>query len=69
MPRIARVLAVTGSADSNTFPELARDYVATLVRRGVTARFIPVRRGDHNDVVRAGEVRVAVGELLAIPLD
>jgi len=41
------VIAITGSADANTTPDLARDYVAKLANRGVPARFVSVAGAGH----------------------
>lgn len=65
VPRTARVVAVTGESDGNTFPDLARDYVTVLRRRGVVARFVAVSGAGHDDVMRSGEVRAAIQELVA----
>lgn len=45
--RGTRVVAVTGSGDTNTAPALARDYVAALAARGVPARFEEVPGAGH----------------------
>jgi pimeloyl-ACP methyl ester carboxylesterase len=58
------VVAITGSADDNTFPALADDYVAGLARRGVAARFIAVAGAGHGFSEVAAATKTAV-EMLA----
>lgn len=53
VPRSARVVAYTGSADDNTGPALARGYVERLGARGVDAHFFEVPGATHNSVVDA----------------
>jgi len=67
VPPSARVVAITGAADDNTHPSLARDYVATLTSRGVSARFVSVQGAGHNDVVRKPEVYAAIREVIRAP--
>jgi pimeloyl-ACP methyl ester carboxylesterase len=47
VPATTEVVAITGAADLNTTADLARDYVAALVRRGVPARFVSVEGAGH----------------------
>ena len=47
VPRTTGVVAITGSDDGNTFPALAKDYVARLAARGVPARFVAVESAGH----------------------
>jgi pimeloyl-ACP methyl ester carboxylesterase len=63
VPPRARVIAITGAEDSNTKPELARDYVALLTKRGVDARLVVVPDAEHNAVWGSPQVRDAVAEL------
>ena len=42
-----RVIAITGSKDNNTYPVLAKAYVAALQKRGVSASFISVNGAGH----------------------
>jgi dienelactone hydrolase len=42
-----RVIAITGAADDNTKPHLARGYIARLAARGVPARFEAVDGAGH----------------------
>ena len=48
VPKSAKVIAVTGERDDNTDAELARDYVATLKKRGVAARFVAIPGAGHH---------------------
>jgi dienelactone hydrolase len=47
MQNSTRVIAITGTADTNTFPALAEDYVARLTGRGIDARFLAVEGAGH----------------------
>lgn len=47
VPPSTRVIAITGTADANTFPALAQDYVAGLTARGIAAAFVPVAGQGH----------------------
>lgn len=60
----AHVIALTGTADDNTSPELARSYVSALQAVGVDAVFSPVEGATHNGSFRAPEVMAAVGRLI-----
>lgn len=62
-----RVLALTGSRDDNTSPELARHYVESLAARGVNARYVEIANATHNSAFRATEVTEAISSLLAAP--
>lgn len=48
VPATAHVRALTGTADDNTNPVLAEDYVASLSGRGVDAVFQPVPGAGHD---------------------
>lgn len=48
VPPATRVVAVTGDKDTNAFPALARDYVATLQAKGVDAQFVPIADAAHD---------------------
>ena len=61
----ARVVAMTGSRDENTSPELARAYVEVLRSRGIEAQFQALPDQTHNSAVRSPEVLDAVRQLLA----
>lgn len=60
-----KVIALTGSLDNNTSPELARLYVEALKARGVDARFRVMPNQAHNGALAAPEVMEAVRELLS----
>ena len=62
--RGARVIALTGTADENTSPELARSYVGALQAIGVDAVFSPIEGATHNSSFRSPEVIAAVGRLI-----
>lgn len=48
VPTTTEVIAITGSNDTNTEPGLAEDYVASLTKRGVPARFVIVEGVGHS---------------------
>jgi pimeloyl-ACP methyl ester carboxylesterase len=58
------VVAITGSADDNTSPTLARDYVAALAKRGVPAHFQQTG-GGHSYRDLADPVAATVEALLS----
>jgi len=62
-----RVIALTGSRDDNTGPDLAKRYVDALRARNINARFVEIAGATHNDAFRAGEVTAAIAELLQAP--
>ena len=62
-----RMIALTGSRDDNTSPELARAYVDALRSRGVDALFQTLPDQTHNGAFRSPEVLNAVHHLLATP--
>ena len=64
VPVATRVVALTGDADDNTRPVLARDYVKALAARGVSARFELVAGAGHHDVVRRPELRSTIDEVI-----
>ena len=43
----ARIIAITGSEDENTFPDLARDYIDKAKGRGLEAEFVLVQGAGH----------------------
>jgi pimeloyl-ACP methyl ester carboxylesterase len=67
VPETTRVTAFTGERDTNTFPVLAEDYVASLVRRGVPARFEVIPAADHNGAFRSEQVMRAALASLGAP--
>lgn len=63
----SRVIALTGSRDDNTVPDLAKRYVDALIGRGVPARFTEIPYASHNEALKVGEVTEAITELLHAP--
>jgi pimeloyl-ACP methyl ester carboxylesterase len=61
----ARVIALTGAADRNTSPALARSFVDALVSRGIDARLTILPDRDHASAFAAPEVVDSVRQLLA----
>ncbi len=59
-----KVIALTGTADSNTSPKLAQTYVNALVAHQVDARFISLPDATHNSALRAPEVMDALASVL-----
>ena len=64
VPVSARVVALTGTADDNTGPELAGSYVDALKARGIDAVFEPVPGANHNGAFRSPAVTRAIESLL-----
>jgi len=60
----ARVIALTGTSDDNTGPELAKAYVAALKARGVDATFGAIAGATHNGAFRSQEVTDAIARLI-----
>lgn len=58
------VLALTGGADDNTAPALARRYVDALAARGVDARFAELPNAGHNSILNDAGVMEALGAML-----
>ena len=48
IPVATRIVAITGTNDDNTPPQLAEDYVAGLAKRGLNASFIAVSGAGHS---------------------
>jgi pimeloyl-ACP methyl ester carboxylesterase len=48
VPQTARVIAITGRRDTNTFSWIARDYIEGLARRGIAAEFREVASSGHD---------------------
>jgi len=65
VPKTTAVVAITGTADDNTFPALAQDYVERLARRGVPARFVAVDGAGHGFSGLREAVRTEAESLLA----
>ncbi|WNK00627.1 alpha/beta hydrolase [Thalassospiraceae bacterium LMO-JJ14] len=64
VPQTARVIAVTGSHDSNTFPVIASDYIESLKKRGIDASFVDSPGASHNGVTGTDEFYAAIDALL-----
>lgn len=62
-----KVIAMTGSMDGTTTPELGRNYVDRLKARGVAADFVLVPEAGHIDLIRWPVVSGATGSLLHRP--
>ena len=60
----AKIIALTGSKDSNTFSELAQSYVEKLRARGIDASFQMVRDAAHSGVLRSSAVSDAIARLV-----
>jgi pimeloyl-ACP methyl ester carboxylesterase len=61
-----KVRALTGTADDNTEPELAKIYIEQLHARGIDASFKTIPFATHNSSFRSSEVFSAVRALLNI---
>jgi predicted esterase len=64
VPTCTEVVAITGTADLNTFPVLAEDYVAQLKTRGVPARFVAVEGAGHGFSGVAAATKQAVEDII-----
>jgi pimeloyl-ACP methyl ester carboxylesterase len=60
----ARVVALTGSRDDTTGPDLARTYIAKLQARGVDASFELVPDVGHIDLLRSPALAEATARLV-----
>jgi len=59
-----KVIALTGTKDDNTPPNLARAYVELLKSRGIDASFQPIAESTHNKAIGSAEVTDAIARLL-----
>ena len=59
-----QVIALIGSRDDNTSPALGQDYVQSLVKRGIKARFELIADAEHDPAFRSARVVDAVFEVL-----
>lgn len=60
-----QVIAITGAKDDNTWPFLAKNYVASLQSVGVNAKFVEVPDAGHSRLSELGDsVIQAIGELI-----
>ncbi|MBM3566942.1 MAG: alpha/beta hydrolase [Alphaproteobacteria bacterium] len=48
LPATAKIIAATGTNDDNTREFLAKDYVATLAKRGIVAKYVNLPGVGHN---------------------
>ena len=48
VPTAAKIVAATGTSDSNTRESLAKDYVAMLAKRGIAAKYVGLPGVGHN---------------------
>ena len=64
VPSSDKVIALTGTADDNTSPQLAQTYLAALTAHQIDARFVPIADATHNSALRAPEVIEAVGSVM-----
>lgn len=60
----ARVIALTGSRDNNTYSDLALHYINLLKERGIVAEFQLVRGAGHTGVIRSEALSDAVQRLI-----
>ena len=65
VPTGAQVLALTGNRDTNTGEKLARDYVAKLTARGVSASYRGATEADHDTIPNRPDVIAAIKDFLA----
>jgi pimeloyl-ACP methyl ester carboxylesterase len=59
-----KVIALTGSEDTNTFPALAESYVEALKAHGVDALFQLVSDSNHSSVIETSAVTEAIARLI-----
>ncbi len=60
----ARIIALTGSLDTTTAPELARTYITRLQGRKIQASFSALPEVGHIDVLKSQAVMEAISELI-----
>jgi len=65
VPAETRVITITGSADTNTFPEMAADYIAAFVANGGDGSAIVVDDGTHWDSKISTAITRVIREELA----
>ena len=61
-----RIVALTGSRDDNTRPDLAKRYVDALLLHNVPARFLEIPDTTHNEALSAKEVNETIAELIRV---
>jgi hypothetical protein len=60
----AKIIALTGTKDSTTSPEVVTGYIKQLKDRGVDAIFQPIPDVEHANALESEAVSDAVGRLL-----
>lgn len=60
----ARIVALTGSRDDTTSPDLARTYIAKLKARGIDAGFELVPDAGHIDILRSPALTDATARIV-----
>lgn len=63
-----RVIALTGSRDNNTFPEIAESYIQALQAKEINAEFQTLSGENHNSAFRAPEVFDAIQKMITAKL-
>ena len=58
------VVAITGSADSNAIPELAREYVQLMKNDGKKPRFVEIPGASHNGVMQDERLWKMISDML-----
>lgn len=46
--RPTRIIALSGTKDTNTFPQLSQDYIAAAKARGLAVAYVPVNGAGHD---------------------
>ncbi len=48
VPKSTRIIAITGTSDTNTQPKLAKDYITKAKALGLSAQYIPIAGASHS---------------------
>ena len=64
VPSSDKVIALTGTSDDHTAPQLAQKYLSVLTAHQVDARFVSIPNATHNGALRAPEVIDAVASVI-----
>ena len=64
IPSTSTIIAITGNQDDNTSPDLGKNYVNMLLKRGIAASFWSVEGGEHGFGKLWPAAQVAVKKLL-----
>ena len=59
-----KIIAMTGSLDTTTAPELAKTYIARLQGRNIQASFNAIPEAGHIDVLKSQAVMDTISELI-----